>query len=54
VNQLLKKLEPLAITPEIQAFTAQKIAALRRSDEGQEGIKAFLEKRKPHWVPVDK
>ena len=31
-------------------FTAQLIARLRAADEGQEGMAAFLEKRKPDWV----
>jgi len=30
-------------------FTVEKIAELRISEEGQEGIKAFLEKRKSKW-----
>ena len=30
-------------------FTVEKIAELRVSDEGQEGVNAFLEKRKPKW-----
>ncbi len=30
-------------------FTVKKIAQLRVSEEGQEGIGAFLEKRKPKW-----
>jgi len=30
--------------------TAKRIAARRASDEGKEGIAAFLEKRKPYWV----
>jgi methylglutaconyl-CoA hydratase len=29
--------------------TAQWIAARRTSDEGQEGLRAFVEKRKPNW-----
>lgn len=29
--------------------TAARIAELRASDEGREGINAFLEKRKPNW-----
>jgi methylglutaconyl-CoA hydratase len=33
-----------------QAFTAKTIAELRASAEGQEGLKAFLEKRKPKWL----
>lgn len=31
-------------------FTAKMIAELRASDEGQEGMASFLEKRKPRWV----
>lgn len=30
-------------------WTAQRIAAVRASDEGREGVGAFLEKRKPRW-----
>lgn len=30
--------------------TARRIAARRASDEGKEGIAAFLEKRKPNWA----
>ena len=35
---------------EYKPFTAEMIAKLRISDEGLEGITAFLEKRKPNWV----
>src|SRR5437868_6763753 len=31
-------------------YTAEIIAKLRVSAEGQEGMRAFLEKRKPNWV----
>ena len=31
-------------------YTARMIADIRASDEGQEGMNAFLEKRKPKWV----
>jgi methylglutaconyl-CoA hydratase len=31
-------------------YTAQMIAEIRASEEGQEGMNAFLEKRKPNWV----
>ncbi len=36
---------------EIQKATVSCIADLRVSEEGQEGISAFLNKRKPNWVP---
>lgn len=31
-------------------YTARMIAEIRASDEGQEGMASFLEKRKPNWV----
>ena len=31
-------------------YTANLIAELRASKEGQEGMAAFIEKRKPNWV----
>ncbi|MEC9341888.1 MAG: enoyl-CoA hydratase/isomerase family protein [Pseudomonadota bacterium] len=30
--------------------TARRVAAMRASGEGQEGLSAFLEKRKPNWI----
>jgi methylglutaconyl-CoA hydratase len=35
---------------EYKPYTAEMIAKLRVSDEGQEGMDAFLNKRKPKWV----
>ncbi len=35
---------------EVKKYTAEMIARLRVSEEGQEGMAAFLEKRKPNWV----
>ncbi len=37
------------LTPEVRDYTVKKIAELRVSAEAQEGIAAFLEKRKPSW-----
>jgi methylglutaconyl-CoA hydratase len=34
----------------LKDFTAARIAELRVSPEGQEGMRAFLEKRKPRWA----
>ncbi len=38
---------------EARAMTAATIADLRVSPEGQEGIRAFLEKRRATWVSDD-
>ena len=38
------------ITDAIGVETAKRIAARRASEEGREGLSAFLEKRKPHWA----
>ncbi|MBD3331662.1 enoyl-CoA hydratase/isomerase family protein, partial [candidate division GN15 bacterium] len=39
------------MTPEqFKPYTAEMIAKLRVSDEGQEGMDAFLNKRKPRWT----
>ena len=35
---------------EAVGYTAKMIADIRASEEGQEGMAAFLEKRKPNWV----
>jgi len=35
---------------EAKEYTAKVIAEVRVSDEGQEGMGAFLEKRKPRWI----
>lgn len=35
---------------EVTTITAQALAARRVSPEGQEGLRAFLEKRKPSWA----
>ena len=32
--------------------TARRIAERRTSDEGQEGLRAFLERRRPAWAPA--
>ena len=38
------------ITDAVGVETAKRIAARRASEEGREGLSAFLEKRKPNWV----
>jgi methylglutaconyl-CoA hydratase len=36
---------------DVQRYTVERIADIRITSEAQEGMKAFLEKRKPYWVP---
>jgi methylglutaconyl-CoA hydratase len=50
---MAKKLvsEVPSMSPEqFKPYTAEMIARLRLSDEGQEGMSAFLNKRKPSWA----
>jgi methylglutaconyl-CoA hydratase len=47
-KKLVNEVPPM--TPEqFRPYTAEMIARLRDSDEGQEGMDAFLNKRKPKW-----
>ena len=34
-------------------LTARRIAAARVGEEGQEGVRAFLERRQPRWAAAD-
>ncbi len=36
---------------DVQRYAVERIAELRISSEGQEGMRAFLDKRKPNWTP---
>jgi methylglutaconyl-CoA hydratase len=36
---------------DVQRYTVERIADIRVTEEAQEGMRAFLEKRKPNWVP---
>jgi methylglutaconyl-CoA hydratase len=36
---------------DVQRYTVERIADIRTSPEGQDGMRAFLEKRKPDWAP---
>ena len=40
------------IEPGLIEATARRIAAIRASDEGREGLNAFLEKRSPGWSKI--
>lgn len=47
---LIRAISGKEIDSEIRRFTSRVIADVRISPEAQEGMKAFLEKRKPSWT----
>ena len=49
-KQLVQDVAGLPITPELRAETARRIADIRASDEGREGVQSFLNKRSPGWL----
>jgi methylglutaconyl-CoA hydratase len=49
IKGMLRELSPGQIDKDIEIKTANLIARFRISDEGQEGMKAFFEKRKSSW-----
>jgi methylglutaconyl-CoA hydratase len=49
-KQLVQDVAGRDITPELRAETARRIADIRASAEGKEGVSSFLEKRKPSWL----
>ena len=51
--KLMAATVPSLSDADARELTAATIAGLRTSAEGQEGIRAFLEKRKPNWVAHD-
>jgi methylglutaconyl-CoA hydratase len=48
---LVRDVDGRPINSTLRARTADRIAARRASTEGQEGLKAFIERRKPRWAP---
>jgi methylglutaconyl-CoA hydratase len=49
-KRLVREVAGRPIDEALAADTAERIAAIRASDDGREGVRAFLEKRKPRWV----
>ena len=49
VKTLLSTLEDGVIDQQTLDHTSERIAKIRVSDEGQEGLNAFFEKRSPRW-----
>jgi len=49
-KRLVREVAGRPIDEALVADTAERIAAIRASDDGREGVRAFLDKRKPRWV----
>jgi methylglutaconyl-CoA hydratase len=49
-KQLVADLAGKTIDDTLITDTADRIARIRASDEGREGVRSFLEKRKPSWL----
>ena len=52
-KELIRAVSGRPVTSELIQDTAERIAKLRASPEGREGVAAFLEKRRAAWVPPD-
>jgi methylglutaconyl-CoA hydratase len=48
-KQLIRHVSKANISKALAQKTAEHLAELRASPQGQEGLKAFIEKRKPDW-----
>jgi methylglutaconyl-CoA hydratase len=51
-KELIRAVAHQPIDARIIAETAERIALVRASAEGREGVAAFLDKRAPAWVPA--
>jgi methylglutaconyl-CoA hydratase len=49
-KRLVRDIVGMPLTETLIADTAERIAGIRSSKEGREGVRSFLEKRKPGWV----
>jgi len=49
-KQLVSDISGQTIDQNLIDHTCEVIAGIRVSEQGQEGLNAFLEKRKPHWL----
>lgn len=49
-KRLVQEVASRELTGELIAATVEGIAHIRASEEGREGVRSFLEKRKPGWL----
>lgn len=52
-KELVRAVSGRPVTSELIQDTAERIARLRSSPEGREGVAAFLDKRRASWVPSE-
>lgn len=52
-KDLIAQLEGKIIDDDLRMWTAGRLADVRDSKDGQEGMGAFLERRKPNWTDVE-
>jgi methylglutaconyl-CoA hydratase len=52
-KDLIRAVSNRPLTSELVQDTAERIARVRASPEGREGVAAFLEKRRASWIPPD-
>jgi methylglutaconyl-CoA hydratase len=52
-KDLIRAVAGRPVTSELLQDTAERIAKIRSSPEGREGVAAFLEKRRASWIPPD-
>jgi methylglutaconyl-CoA hydratase len=50
IKDLVHDVAGRTIDDDLKGDTARRIAEIRASEEGREGVASFLEKRKPKWV----
>ncbi len=49
-KRLVQEVAGQPLTAELRADTARRIADIRASDEGREGVRSFLDKRPAAWT----
>ena len=52
-KELIRAVAQRPVTSELIQDTAERIARIRSSPEGREGVAAFLEKRRASWLPPE-